>query len=225
MNTSDSPALDPIETQNDRFKQGSSTARWAGLIVATGLHFLAFGVTPQLEAEDVSFDAGEIEVIDVPEQIEIPPPPQAIQRPAVPVVSTTVTADVTIEETTFTANPVEDLPPPPEIEEEESDAGMGGFSVFEVYPRIMNSDEVEEALEAAYPALLKDAGIGGTVMVHFGIDEEGNVIDAQVYESSDYASLDEAALRVAPVYKFSPALNRDKPVRVRVAIPVTFTVR
>jgi len=67
--------------------------------------------------------------------------------------------------------------------------------------------------------------IGGTVNVHFFIDEEGRVQRTLVAQTSGHASLDEAALRVANVFQFTPALNLDKIVPVWIAIPITFQTR
>jgi TonB family protein len=46
-----------------------------------------------------------------------------------------------------------------------------------------------------------------------------------VNEPSGHTSLDEAALRVANVMQFSPAMNRDKKVPVWVSLPITFQTR
>ena len=78
------------------------------------------------------------------------------------------------------------------------------------------------ALEREYPPLLRDAGIGGTVKVWFFIDENGVVRNQVVHETSGHEALDAAALRVAPVFRFTPALNRDKAVPVWVSLPITF---
>ena len=40
-----------------------------------------------------------------------------------------------------------------------------------------------------------------------------------------FEALDDAALKVATIYRFSPALNRDKKVPVWVSFPITFQVR
>jgi TonB family protein len=76
-----------------------------------------------------------------------------------------------------------------------------------------------------YPALLRDAGVGGTVRVYFYIDEDGVVRDTRIDQSSGHPALDDAALSVASVYRFSPALNRDRPTPVWVSFPITFQVR
>jgi len=99
------------------------------------------------------------------------------------------------------------------------------FTPFTVAPSITNRDEVVRAMEKEYPPLLRDAGIGGTVKVYFFIDETGRVRDTRVDQSSGHQALDEAALKVASVYRFSPALNRDQKVPVWVSFPITFQVR
>ena len=97
------------------------------------------------------------------------------------------------------------------------------FTPYSVRPSIRNLDEVVATLERVYPPLLKDAGIGGTVGVFFYIDEEGKVQRVQVDESSGHQALDEAALRVADVLKFTPALNRNRGTPVWVSLPIAFT--
>ena len=97
------------------------------------------------------------------------------------------------------------------------------FTPYTVRPDYINAGEVRAALEREYPPLLRDAGIGGTVIVWFFIDEEGVVRNQQVQASSGHQALDDAALRVAPVFRFTPALNRDRAVPVWVQLPITFT--
>ncbi|HEX6640456.1 MAG TPA: energy transducer TonB, partial [Thermoanaerobaculia bacterium] len=72
------------------------------------------------------------------------------------------------------------------------------------------------------PPLLRDAGIGGTTVVWILIDEEGNVVRTQVHQSSGHEGLDDAAMRVGEIIDFSPAMNRDRRVRVWLQWPITF---
>src|SRR5690606_22974087 len=99
------------------------------------------------------------------------------------------------------------------------------FTPFTVRPDLINADEVRRALVRYYPPLLRDAGIGGRTLVWFFIDETGRVVKTQVKESSGYEALDETALRVADVMRFSPALNRDQKVQVWIEIPIVFTAK
>ena len=218
-------AFEATLTANERFKKSFSSWFWGSMTAATLLHFAVFAFWPSLQAEDVSFSADEIEAIELPPEIEIPPPPEAIARPATPVIAeAAIDEDITIAPTTFEENPVENLPPPPdEVETDVSAAPT--FTPFTVAPDITNRGEVQRALEREYPPLLRDAGIGGTVKVWFFIDEGGQVQDTRVNTSSGHTALDEAAIRVANVFRFTPALNRDKKVPVWVALDITFTTK
>lgn len=99
------------------------------------------------------------------------------------------------------------------------------FTPYTVRPDLLNERDVQRALEREYPPILRDAGIGGTVNVHFFIDSEGVVQRLLVAESSGHEALDSAALRVARVFRFNPARDEDEPVPVWIAIPVTFQTR
>ncbi len=99
------------------------------------------------------------------------------------------------------------------------------FTPYTVGPKILNKTDVIRAMERDYPSLLRDAGIGGTTVVYFFIDAEGKVRDTRVWKSSGRPELDSAAVRVSSVYRFAPAMNRDKPVPVWVQFPITFLVR
>jgi TonB family protein len=184
------------QTANDRFKKSSNQWFFGSIVVATVLHFGLFQFFPELTASDVSFGINEFEAIELPPEVDIPPPPEQISRPAVPVVAATeLEEDITIAPTTFEENPVENLPPPP------SDASrIGDRPVFQ------------------------DAGIGGTVYVWLFIDTEGRVQNAQVQESSGNATLDAAAMQAVYLIEFTPALNMDKRVPVWVAFPILFEI-
>ena len=61
--------------------------------------------------------------------------------------------------------------------------------------------------------------------VYFFSGAEGTVGSVQIDQSAGHAALDDAALRVADVYRFSPAMNRDEAVPVWVSFAITFQVR
>ena len=213
-----------LETENDRFKRSFSSWFWGSMIAATVVHFLAFQFWPTLTADDTSFSSDELETIELPPEIEIPPPPERIARPATPVIATTeIDEDITIAPTTFEDNPVNNLPPPP-TDRPINIAAAPVFTPMTVKPEIKNRSEVIRAMTRAYPPILRDAGIGGRTLVWFFISEEGQVLDKRIATSSGHEQLDNAALEVAGIYEFTPALNRDKVVKVWVQIPITFEV-
>ena len=214
------------ETANDRFKKSFGSWLWGSMIAATVFHFMLFQFWPTQTAADISFTAGELEVIDVLPKIEIPPPPEAISRPATPVMALReIDTDITIAPTTFADNPVEVLAPPPTNDGAVDVSAAPVFTPMTVHPEIKNRREVQAALMREYPPLLRNAGIGGQVVVWFFISEEGQVLDRRVARSSGHIQLDEAALQVADVFRFSPALNREKVVQVWIQLPITFRVQ
>lgn len=224
-----SPSLETHETANDRFKRSFGTWFWGSMIGATVLHFLVFQLWPDMQAEDVSYEMETLTAVELPPEVDIPPPPQAIARPAVPVISNTVIdQDITIALTTFEDNPVSELPPPPNVSNAAAAvadlSAAPTFTPMTVRPEILNTDEIVRELIRQYPPILRDAGIGGTVVVNFFIDTSGRVGNAVVDKPSGHAQLDDAALKVANIYRFRPAQNRDQIVPVWVTFPITFRV-
>lgn len=213
-------------TANDRFKESFTSWFWGSMILATVTHFAVLSLWPELSAQDLSTSSGEILVVEIPPDVVIPPDPEPVTRPAAPVESSVeIDENITIPSTTFENNPVDRLPPPPDSTISSSISSKPTFTPFTVRPGIRNRDEVQRALTREYPPLLRDAGLGGTVEVWFQIDEEGVVQQTLVKKSSGHEALDRAALKVAEVIEFSPALNRDKRVPVWISLPITFTVR
>lgn len=209
------------ESANHHFKTSFSAWFWGSTIAATAAHFGFFAWLEFGEPPDVSLNTTEIPIIHIPPEVDIPVAPDPIVRPATPVVTDAVIdTDITIARVTFDENPVGTLEPPAQVEVDISSAP--GFTPRTVEPAYINADEVLRALEREYPPLLRDAGIGGTVKVWFFIDENGVVQNQLVMETSGHEALDAAALRVAPVFRFTPALNREKAVPVWVALPITF---
>jgi protein TonB len=138
---------------------------------------------------------------------------------------TEIDDDITIAPTTFADNPVDDLPPPPTNDGSADLSAAPVFTPMTVRPEIRNRSEVQAALMRLYPPILRDAGIGGSVTVWFFISDEGTVLDSRISESSGHAELDAAALRVADVFQFTPATNRDEVVQVWIQLPITFQVQ
>ncbi len=98
------------------------------------------------------------------------------------------------------------------------------FTPMTVRPTLTNSDEVSRVLMREYPAVLRDAGIGGAPVLWLFIGTNGQVETTRVYESSGFEALDNAAANVASVMRFTPAYNRDQIVPVWVQIPIRFQV-
>lgn len=212
-----------LDTANDRFKQRAAAWFWGGLILATVVHFGFIRLFPALAAADVSFEVSEFRTIELPPEVNVPPPPEAIQRPALPIVAETdLEEDVTIAPTTFEENPVDKLPPPPADASRLADAPA--FTPYTVAPRVRDPEEAKRIVERKYPRLLSQAGIGGRVIVWAFIDANGVVRNCQVNQSSGIAQLDQAAVAALREFTFVPAMNFDKNVAVWIQMPITFSV-
>jgi TonB family protein len=90
-------------------------------------------------------------------------------------------------------------------------------------PRVLNENELAAALEGNYPAALRAAGVRGSASVWFYVNEAGEVTQTLLDGTSGNATLDAAALRVAPLVRFSAARNQDRPVKAWVSLPIEFS--
>jgi TonB family protein len=99
------------------------------------------------------------------------------------------------------------------------------FTPYTIKPELVNRDVVRRALVQNYPTELRDRRLSGTVLLWLLIDESGDVAKAQVKESSGHHELDQAAVRVGYVMRFTPARNRDQIVRVWISLPIVFKTR
>ena len=115
---------------------------------------------------------------------------------------------------------------PQELRPEDRAAIQAGpvFTPMTVVPEILNRAEIVRALTRMYPSILRYNGIGGTVEVWFFISTEGRVLSSRVSVPSPHEQLNEAALEVANVFRFSPAMNRERVVPVWIQLPITFEV-
>jgi len=106
----------------------------------------------------------------------------------------------------------------------EANPDVPGFTPMTVRPTLTNIEEVQRVLMREYPAVLRDAGIGGAPVLWLFIATDGTVQTTRVYETSGFDALDQAAANVASVMRFTPAQNRDQTVAVWVQIPIRFQV-
>jgi protein TonB len=89
------------------------------------------------------------------------------------------------------------------------------------------SAEVREAVlrreaEPEYPDHLREAGVQGTVVVSYTVDERGRVTDVSVARSSGSKELDGCAVRAIKRFKYDPATQGGQPRSVRMTKPFAF---
>lgn len=159
-----------------------------------------------------------VQSIELPhqlKQLEEPPPPPKPEMLPVPAESDAEVERSTIDPTTFTGFEKE-LPPPTT---NEGDDIIWEYQVVEEPPELLR----KYCLPPEYPELARKAGIHGQVILECIVDTMGLVIDVKV-SSSLHEVMDEAAIKAVRKWRFKPARQRNKPVKVRVTVPVRFTL-
>ena len=104
------------------------------------------------------------------------------------------------------------------IDSEKYKSVSGEFIPAEVEPEMTH-----QALPK-YPPEAKEDGITGKVWVSILVDEQGEVREAKVAESSGSSLLDEAALEAADKNKYKPGIQHGCPAEVWVTYPVEFAL-
>lgn len=108
-------------------------------------------------------------------------------------------------------------PPPPPIQEEE----IFEFFAVEEKPSVLSRQD------PVYPDLARRAGIEGIVMIEFVVDTNGTVLpnSARVLQAKPEGYFEEAALKAIYTWRFNPAMQRDRKVRVRWQQPIRFKLK
>jgi len=193
-----------------------------GLVISLILHlflmqgFKKVGIRSVKRA--VTLEALQVEEIPQTQQERQAPAPS---RPSVPIASEdeTLPDDETIEITDLDLEAEPPPPPPPPADDylivfvpyDEPPEPLGGFRA------------IQDNL--VYPEFARRAGVEGKVVIWAQIDEKGNVVRTKVQKSLGPNGCDEAAEEAIRLVKWKPAMQRDRPVKVWVAVPVDFRLR
>lgn len=193
-------------------------------LIFTLLVLIVLFRAPLSQGEIADFNPPEQEIVEVEEiiqteQVETPPPPP---RPPVPV---EVPNDEIIEDEIigfdFELNmdgPLA-LPPPPAPEEEEPEI----FIVVERMPEPVGGMEAIYR-RLRYPEIARKAGIEGRVVLQFVVDERGNVVNPVVIRGIG-GGCDEAAIEAIKGVRFTPGMQRGRPVKVQFQLPIVFRLQ
>ena len=187
------------------------------LHVGTGMMFPTFTAgTRKIERRTIV-----IENVDIPETRQIhraPPPP----RPSIPIAteSADVPDDVTIETTDLDFDKVDlHVPPPPGGEETvivEPEEEILEYFMVEEKPVVIKQGTL------VYPPVALKAGIEGTVHLKVLVGKDGVVEQADAVKGKEIFY--KAALTAVHQYRFKPARQNDRPVKVYLVMPIRFRI-
>ncbi len=227
-----------------------------GLALALGIVTLAFGWTQYEEEVYIPENALEIEdeiVQEPPRTAEPPPPPPPPPPPVIEEVPEEEIieeepefVDQTVEEETIIEAPpvVEDAPPPPPPPPPPPEPKVEEiFRVVEQMPRFPGcenqggTDKEKKACaerklleyiykNIKYPAIARENGVEGNVVVQFVVDKDGSINKAKVVRDIG-AGCGEEALRVVELMntkglKWTPGKQRGRAVKVQFNLPIKF---
>ena len=209
-----------------------------GLIAALALCLLAFewSSSEKVDTMDLTAQAQTIEeeeIINTQEQIETPP-----EMPKIPVLSDIIDIvddDIQVNDDLFidtedNANlGVEIMDYHTEVVEEVVEEEAIPFALVEEKPKFQGGDAntfsawVNKNLQ--YPEIAKENGVQGRVTLQFTVNTDGSVSDVKVLRGVD-SSLDKEAVRIVSMSpKWTPGIQRERPVKVVYNFPVVFQLR
>ncbi|OYD16560.1 hypothetical protein CH330_02485 [candidate division WOR-3 bacterium JGI_Cruoil_03_51_56] len=151
----------------------------------------------------------EVVMEALPPELEKFAEPPRVERPQMPVAAE---SDAEVEAQTIETTTFSEIVKRPE----ETEIPVVPFWKVEVKPKPVSIPT------PVYPELARQAGIEGETVVKALVGIDGSVIDAKILKSSGNQPLDAAARKAAMKAKFTPAKQRDKPVRVWVSMPYRF---
>lgn len=235
----------------DVFKNSGSFFNF-GMASAVALSLVAMSWTTYEDKVFIPDDAlvleDEVEV-DIPRTAEPPPPPPPPPPPVIQEVpDTEVVEDVKMEsmeveeDTKVVAEPVKAAPPPPPPPPPPAPVEEEIFKVVEQMPRFPGCEdkgtekEKEDCAKTKmleyiysnlkYPAIARENGVEGQVVLQFVVDRDGTITDTKVVRDIG-AGCGEAASKVVEGMnnmgkKWLPGKQRGRPVRVLYTLPVKF---
>jgi len=212
------------------------------LLIAIGVHLLiisTYYIAKFLESDDPPSNrvVRIVKYADIgppPSLSNAPPPPSVavsvpVARPSIGVPVPVPDAEITEEQTFMTQQEMSQMAPVSASgsggdslsidagDFEGVDPGMDEFIAVEVQPAPI------KRVDPVYPDLARKAGVEGKVFVKVLVDREGKVKKAIIMTGPEI--FHEVTIAAAMQWVFKPAIQRDKPIAVWVALPFQFRLR
>ena len=239
--------MKPKKNPNVDLEKRKSLFFEIGMVVALAVTFISFEWRSNVKEAtslipDSEFSIDE-EMVPITRQEEIKAPPKLPPKIKVMDVITIVDDDVELEEELeiveedINQETEVDIQPIQEIiaEEEELDEAQIFVIVEEMpifRPDICKTQKEGDAelyrhiyKSLKYPVIAQENGITGRVFVKFIVGKDGGIYDVEVLRGVD-PSLDKEAVRVIKnLPKFSPGMQRGKPVKVSYTSVIKFVLQ
>lgn len=196
------------------------------LIISLTLLIIAFKFFPTFEGSGAELQSVQelvnVEDIVKTKQENKPPPPP---KPPIPIEapSDDVLDDIEIGSTEIDLSQTFEAPPPPPKDTKIIEEDVQYFEVVEDMPEPIGGIQSIQS-KITYPEIAKRAGVEGKVYILAYVNEQGEVTKTEVLKGIG-AGCDEAAEKAVKDTKFKPGKQRGKAVKVKVAVPIVFTLK
>ncbi len=205
-----------------------------GLILSLILVIVAFTYTPkEVRIEKVEVDYGPVEeqITEITRQdLKTPPPPKKVEVKVITDLLQVVTNDTKVEmDVDFTefdedVEVIQSIGTSTEVIEDDQP-----FLFAETMPSFNGGDLgtfrkwVMERIQ--YPQIAAENGISGRVIVTFVIEKDGSLTNIETLLTPDRSLSEEAARILKQSPKWTPAMQRNQPVRLKFTLPVEFSIQ
>ncbi|MBZ0266413.1 energy transducer TonB [bacterium] len=216
-----------IKTPEAEIRRLYPTLLQLGMALSLFIISMTFVLSKKIESDVVVQSAPETvletEEIPITKQVKRPPPPA---RPTIPVEDPEVDIedDMAFQDLDDIDWSAEPPPPPPPAEDEVVD-----FFAVEVQPKLIGG---EKALmdylnkNNLYPEMARTAKISGVAIIRFVVGADGKATDVEVFQEKPVGvGFGPAGVKAIQAMKFSPGIQRDKKVAVRMQQVIRFQIQ
>lgn len=193
-----------------------------GLILSIFLLIAAFRYFPDIDINELKSSEGVADIINVEDiiitnEIKLPPPPP---KPEIPVESP---LDEDLDDIIFEDTEIdfaEKMEKPKLIDDDKIEDITLPFYLVEKEPELIGGIAALQK-NIVYPEIAVKGGIEGKVYLEIVIGLKGEIEEVKVVRGIG-GGCDEAAIDAVKKSKFIPGMQRGKPVRVVMTIPIRF---
>lgn len=204
-----------------KYKRVLEISTIAALVVV----ILLFKFFPNLEGKNITREDTQelftVEDIVNTKQEQLPPPPP---KPPIPIAAIVddILEDIEIHSTELDVDEFVQAPPPPKDDR--------GTRTVEPEPEFFVAvEEMPEPIggiaaiqkKISYPEIAVRAGVEGRVYILAYVNENGDVVKAEIVKDIG-AGCGDAAITAVLATKFKPGKQRGKAVKVKINIPIKF---
>lgn len=197
-------------------------------IAVSGLLFLAIPLTQifnKYEKDTTEINAIEVAPPPPPPPPEEPPPPPEPEQEEPPPELDTPPPPISLEQLDMALNPGTGGSLSGDFALPTFEVGakdLGGLDIFDIGD-LENKPQPRGQSAPKYPASARRKGLEGFALAEFIIDENGNVINVEIKQSSD-PIFDQPTIEAIRDWKFTPGEKDGRAVKTRTRVKIPYNI-